>query len=86
MPQFNECVGEDISSRIPTVLVDPIRGFSDQDVFPIINGQTGEILMKLPTPNVVRLNRSKFRALIAEGLDIQVSRSGLALLSNRTYR
>ncbi|CAL8584300.1 hypothetical protein XPA_009904 [Xanthoria parietina] len=71
MPQFNECVGEDISSRIPTVLVDPIRGFSDQDVFPIINGQTGEILMKLPTPNVVRLNRSKFRALIAEGLDIQ---------------
>lgn len=41
----------------------------------MMNGQTGEMLMKIPTPNAMRLNRSKFRALIAEGLDIQVRHS-----------
>lgn len=41
----------------------------------MMNGQTGDMLMKIPTPNAMRLNRSKFRALIAEGLDIQVRRS-----------
>ena len=29
--------------------------------------------MQMPTPKVLRLARSKFRALAAEGLDIQVS-------------
>ncbi|KAL8672565.1 MAG: hypothetical protein Q9168_002970 [Polycauliona sp. 1 TL-2023] len=73
-PQFDECVGEYISSRIKSALVDPIRGLSDKDVLPMINAQTGEVLGKIPTPNVLRLNRSKFRALIAEGLDIQYSK------------
>ncbi|KAL8647382.1 MAG: hypothetical protein Q9226_006453 [Calogaya cf. arnoldii] len=73
-PQFDECVGEDISSRITSVLVDPIRGLSDKDVFPMLNAQTGEMILQFPTPNVMRLNRSKFRALIAEGLDIQYSK------------
>ncbi|KAL8800986.1 MAG: hypothetical protein Q9182_004778 [Xanthomendoza sp. 2 TL-2023] len=70
-PQFDECVPKDISDRITSVLVDPIRGLSERDVFPMLNGQTGEMLMELPTPNALRLNRSKFRALIAENLDIQ---------------
>lgn len=38
----------------------------------MFNAQTGELLMEMPTPNALRLNRSRFRALIAEGLDIQV--------------
>ena len=62
-----------ISERLTTALVDPHRGLSERDTFPMFNAKTGELLMKLPTPNVIRLNRSKFRALIAEGLDIQVT-------------
>ncbi|KAL8685738.1 MAG: hypothetical protein Q9224_005692, partial [Gallowayella concinna] len=70
-PQFDECVPKDISDRITSVLVDPIRGLSEQDVFPMFNGQTGEKLMEIPTPNALRLSRSNFRALIAQNLDIQ---------------
>ncbi|KAL8811884.1 MAG: hypothetical protein Q9223_003883 [Gallowayella weberi] len=70
-PQFDECVPKEIGDRITSVLVDPIRGLSERDVFPMLNGQTGEKLMEIPTPNALRLNRSKFRALIAENLDIQ---------------
>ncbi|KAL8974371.1 MAG: hypothetical protein Q9197_001388 [Variospora fuerteventurae] len=40
----------------------------------MFNAQTGELLMEMPTPNALRLNRSRFRALIAEGLDIQYSK------------
>ena len=38
----------------------------------MVNAQTGDLLMQMPTPKVLRLARSKFRALAAEGLDIQV--------------
>lgn len=38
----------------------------------MLNAESGELLMTVPTPNVFRLQRSKFRALIAEGIDIQV--------------
>ncbi|KAL8788898.1 MAG: hypothetical protein Q9213_001421 [Squamulea squamosa] len=70
-PQLDECLPAKISNRISSVLVDSTRGLREHDVLPLLNGQTGELLMNLPTPNVVRLNRSKFRALIAEDLDIQ---------------
>ncbi|KAL8716228.1 MAG: hypothetical protein Q9220_000133 [cf. Caloplaca sp. 1 TL-2023] len=50
----------------------------------MLNGQTGEVLQKMPTPNVLRLNRSKFRALIAEGIDIQVGHQYGKRLSNVT--
>lgn len=78
-PQFDECVPEDIRARLTTALVDPIRGLSEHDVFPLINGETGDLLLTVPTPNAIRLNRSKFRALIAEGLDVQVTNIFLRL-------
>ncbi|KAL8655648.1 MAG: hypothetical protein Q9210_000758 [Variospora velana] len=73
-PQFDECLPDHISNKLTSALSDPIRGLSEHDVFPMFNAQTGELLMKMPTPNALRLNRSRFRALIAEGLDIQYSK------------
>ncbi|CAF9902785.1 MAG: hypothetical protein HETSPECPRED_000005 [Heterodermia speciosa] len=71
LPQFQECLPDNISSRLTSVLVDPIRGLSGNDTLPMLNAESGELLMTVPTPNVFRLQRSKFRALIAEGIDIQ---------------
>lgn len=71
-PQFDECVPDHISGKLSSALADPARGLSEQDVFPLFNAQTGELLMQMPTPNAIRLNRSKFRVLLAEGIDIQV--------------
>ncbi|KAL9020503.1 MAG: hypothetical protein Q9185_002276 [Variospora sp. 1 TL-2023] len=71
-PQFDECLPDRISNKLTSALSDPFRGLSEHDVFPMFNAQTGELLMEMPTPNALRLNRSRFRALIAEGLDIQV--------------
>ncbi|KAL8721858.1 MAG: hypothetical protein Q9225_001535 [Loekoesia sp. 1 TL-2023] len=73
-PQFDECVPDHISGKLSSALSDPVRGLSEQDVFPLFNAQTGELLMEMPTPNATRLNRSKFRVLLAEGIDIQYSK------------
>lgn len=42
------------------------------NTLPIFNAETGDLLIRQPTPGVLRLRRSAFRELIAEGLDIQV--------------
>ena len=38
----------------------------------ILNGETAEELTRVPVPNVYRLKRSAFRALLVAGLDVQV--------------
>lgn len=42
----------------------------------MLNAETGEMLMKAPTPNVLRLNRKRFREVVSEGLDIEVRLEG----------
>ncbi|KAL8954103.1 MAG: hypothetical protein Q9222_000082 [Ikaeria aurantiellina] len=68
---LTECLPKHLSERLTTAFVDPHRGYSENDALTMLNGETGESLQNMPTPNVLRLNRSKFRALIAEGIDIQ---------------
>ncbi|KAL8738246.1 MAG: hypothetical protein Q9181_000926 [Wetmoreana brouardii] len=68
---LEECLPKSIFERLMTAIVDPNRGLSEHDYLPSLNAQTGERLMAFPSPNVLRFSRSKFRALIAEGIDIQ---------------
>lgn len=42
----------------------------------MLNAETGEVLMKAPTPNVLRLNRKRFREVVSKGLDIEVRLRG----------
>ena len=47
---------------------------------PIYNGQSGELMKKIPAPYNIRLHRRKFLKLISTGIDIRVS-SPSALLT-----
>ena len=40
--------------------------------YPIINGETGDLLAGVPYAKGLRVPRSKMRALCAEGIDVQV--------------
>lgn len=42
----------------------------------MLNAESGEMIMKAPTPNVLRLNRKRFREVVSEGLDIEVCPDG----------
>lgn len=70
-----ECLPQAIQDAMSKAQVDPNRPPNEKDALHILNAQTGEVLAKVPTPNVYRLNRNRFRELIAEGIDIEVGLS-----------
>ena len=39
----------------------------------MFNGETGELIQKMPIPNTYRLNRSRFKALTSKGVYVEVS-------------
>lgn len=67
-----ECLPEPLRAKLNTATVDPSRTPSPKDFMRILNGETAEELTRVPMPNVCRLKRSAFRALLVEGLDVQV--------------
>lgn len=70
---LGECLPEALQAKLNTATVDPSRTPSPNDFIRVLNGKTAEELTRMPTPNVIRLKRSAFRALLVEGLDVQVS-------------
>ena len=69
---LEECLPEPLRARLSTATVDPSRKPGPNDFVRIINGKTADELVRTPMSNVYRFKRSAFRALIAEGLDVQV--------------
>ena len=69
---FEECLPRELKDKIATAQVDPSFKPSKDDVVPLLNGETGEILRQVPAPLVYRLGRAKFRALISEGVSVEV--------------
>lgn len=39
---------------------------------PAFNGETGDLIHKIPTPHYLRLRRKEFVRVLGEGIDIQV--------------
>lgn len=72
---LNECLPDSLHSRLSAAQVDPSRFPNPEDNIRLVNGKTAEQLIRLPLPNLYRLRRSQFRALLAEGIDVQVLRS-----------
>ena len=70
---FEECLPKEVIDNLSTAFVDPSRKASPDDHLQMLNGKTGEVLLNMPTPNVYRLNRSRFKALTSQNLDIEVS-------------
>ncbi|CAD6593135.1 MAG: hypothetical protein ASARMPREDX12_006858 [Alectoria sarmentosa] len=68
---LGECLPEAIRAQLNTATVDPSRTPSPEDFIRMVNGETAEELFRVPMPNVIRLKRSSFRALLAEGLNVQ---------------
>ena len=69
---FNQCLPQSLKNRLSTAQVDPYHEPTESDFLPLRNAETGEEMMRVPTPFVYRLKRSKFRNLISEGVQIEV--------------
>ncbi|KAK4613996.1 FAD-dependent monooxygenase cctM [Fulvia fulva] len=65
-----ECLPEHIQKEVENAQVDGHRAGEDE-VMPIYNGESGELLKNVPIPYNIRLARKKFLKLISTGIDIQ---------------
>ncbi|KAL8690392.1 MAG: hypothetical protein Q9218_004154 [Villophora microphyllina] len=54
------CLPKHLSDKLQTAMVNPHRGPSEQDKFRMFNAQTAELMMDVPTPNVMRFARTHF--------------------------
>lgn len=69
---MNECLPDDVQSKIITAQVDNIAPRADY-YLPYYHGGTGELVHKIPTPNYLRLRRKEFARVLGYGLDIRVN-------------
>jgi hypothetical protein len=69
---LDECLPADLSRLVESAQVDSLIPAADA-FMPMYNGQSGELLKKLSTPYMIRLQRRRFLKLISTGIDIRVS-------------
>ena len=71
LPMFQSVLPDDVWAGHSAALADPFLDFV-MDYMPLFNGQTGELIKKIPTPKVIRFSRRKLRAYLSKGIDIEV--------------
>ncbi|KAB5525642.1 hypothetical protein GE09DRAFT_477118 [Coniochaeta sp. 2T2.1] len=72
LPNLQRILSEDVLADIHLAYTDQSRSYDeDQRPIPFYNGITGQVLHRVPAPNLRRLSRARFRELCARGLDVQ---------------
>ena len=74
-PALQSLIPESLFSRIQTAQVDPHTPTKDVEKLRFLNGRTGEIIGVAEIENFYRLRRSKIRALLTEGINVQWGKS-----------
>jgi hypothetical protein len=72
LPLLKEILPEEVYAKLPEIACNPTLGIHS-GLYPIINGDTGDMITGVPYTNGLRVPRSKMRAMCSEGIDVQVS-------------
>lgn len=71
LPALKACLPPVLFDRLSTIQVDPQQGIRDTGRFLFLDLSTAEPKYVIPPSPRLRINRLKFRSLLAEGLDVQ---------------
>jgi hypothetical protein len=74
LPLLKEILPAEVFAKLPDISCNPTLGIHS-GLYPIINGETGDLITGVPYKDGLRVPRSRMRALCAEGIDTQVSQS-----------
>jgi hypothetical protein len=74
LPLLKEILPEEVYSKLPEIACNPTLGIHS-GLYPIINGDTGDMITGVPYTNGLRVPRSKMRSMCSEGINVQVSGS-----------
>ncbi|KAK3681666.1 hypothetical protein B0T22DRAFT_522863 [Podospora appendiculata] len=70
LPLLKMLLPEEVFAKMDIIACNPTLGVHS-GLYPIINGDTGELITGVPYENGLRVPRSKMRALASEGIDVQ---------------
>lgn len=65
----------ELIKKLPVTETDPSLDATDDDVLPMVNGKTGEVLIKVPTGKFIRYTRSKLLDLLKTGLNVHYGKT-----------
>lgn len=71
LEHLEKLLPQEIWAKIPTISCNPAIPMDAGGDYPIIHGETGNLLAGVPYARGLRVPRSKMRALCAEGIDVQ---------------
>lgn len=71
LPALKACLPPALFAKLSTIQVDPQQGIKDTGRFVFLDLSTAQPRYIIPPSERLRINRRKFRGLLAEGLDVQ---------------
>lgn len=75
MEHLTRCLPDDIIGRLNEARTDPFLKLTGEDAaLPVLNGKTGEVILKAGEEFMARVSRRKLRKLLSEGVEVQVNR------------
>ena len=72
LPLLKEIMPPEVFAKVSDIACNPTIGIHS-GLYPIINGETGDLIIGVPYKEGLRVPRSKMRELCAEGINVQVS-------------
>lgn len=72
LDHLEELLPPELFAKLFTASCNPAVSIDAGGNYPIIQGETGDLLAGVPYARGLRVPRSKMRALCAEGIDVQV--------------
>lgn len=76
LPMLPQVLPDELLHRLQSASVDPHYVFPETgNSMPTYNAATGELIKQIPLVKMIRVSRRKFRALCAEGIDVQYGKA-----------
>lgn len=78
LPLLEKIFPDNIFSKVSEIACNPTVGIHS-GLYPIIHGETGQLITGVPYENGLRVPRSKMRKLSSEGINVEVGQQGVKL-------
>lgn len=71
LPLLDDIMPKEVLDGLSGIACNPVAGIHS-GLYPIIHGETGDLITGVPYTNGLRVPRSRMRALCAEGINVEV--------------
>ncbi|KAI9720895.1 MAG: hypothetical protein M1812_002734 [Candelaria pacifica] len=82
LAQLEALLPDHLVARLDEAKNDPSYATRDEDIMPIVNGETGELMKNVPLPRAIRVSRRKLRAFCSQEIDVEYGKALVSIIFN----